>query len=119
MNSLNRVFLFGNLGNRPEVKMSKNGRSYVSMSLATHRRWKNPEGESQERTDWHRVVVWGKRGENCARFLDKGSPVLVEGTIDHWKTEGEDGKPQYETSITAREVTYVPKNSQAGGAGSD
>lgn len=77
----NHVELIGFLGQDPELKSSANGRAFTRLSLATTERWKDKEGEYQERTEWHTVFCWGKRAEAAARLLKKGSHVLVEGQL--------------------------------------
>jgi single-strand DNA-binding protein len=77
----NHVELIGFLGQDPELKSSSNGRAFTRLSVATTERWKDKEGEYQERTEWHTVFCWGKRAEAAARILKKGSHVLVEGQL--------------------------------------
>lgn len=77
----NHVELIGFLGQDPELKSSTNGRAFTRLSVATTDRWKDKEGEYQERTDWHTVFCWGKRAEAAARLLKKGSHVLIEGQL--------------------------------------
>ncbi len=101
MASLNRVIVMGNLGQNPELKETKTGTKVVNLSVATNERY----GE-EEHTEWHRIVVFGKTAENCARFLAKGRQVLVEGKLRTRKWE-KDGTDHYSTEILADRVTFV------------
>ena len=73
--SLNKVLLLGNVGKDPEVRYTASGRAVATFSLATSQRWKDQEGKDQEKTEWHRVVAWGRLGEICGEFLSKGKQV--------------------------------------------
>ena len=77
----NHVELIGFVGNDPELKSSTNGRAFARLSIATSERWKDRDGEYQERTEWHTAFLWGKRAEAAVRILKKGSHVLVEGML--------------------------------------
>src|SRR6185436_14958790 len=79
MSSVNRVILLGNLGRAPELKNLPSGQTVCNFTLATSETYKNEQ--KQEKTEWHRIVVWGKTAENCAKYLDKGSKVYLEGKI--------------------------------------
>lgn len=100
MSSLNKVMLIGNLGRDPEVKTLNDGTRVVNLSVATSERWKSKSGERQERTEWHRVVVWNEKiGEIAERYLRKGSKVYVEGQLQTRKWTGNDGVEKYTTEI--------------------
>lgn len=111
MASVNKVILIGNLGAAPELRTTGSGQSVCELRLATNERWKDAQGESQERTEWHRVVVWGRQGENCARYLDKGRSAYVEGRIQTREWEDKDGQRRFTTEIVAQLVQFI------GGAG--
>ena len=82
MASVNKVFLIGNLGGDPEVRYTAGGTSVCNFRMATTDSWTDKQsGQRQERTEWHRVVVWGKQGENCGQYLKKGRPCHVEGRL--------------------------------------
>ena len=81
MASVNKVIVIGNLGRDPELRYTASGQPVASFSVATNERWNDREGKPQERTEWHRIVVWGKQAENCANYLQKGRPVYVEGRL--------------------------------------
>ena len=100
---MNRVTLFGNLGADPELRATGGGQAVLKLRLATAERYKDNSGEWKERTEWHSVVVWGKRAEALARMLRKGSRVLVEGSLRTSSYE-KDGQKVYRTEVSAREV---------------
>jgi single-strand DNA-binding protein len=106
--SVNKAILIGNLGAKPELKYLPSGQAVCEIRLATNESFKDKDGQKQERTEWHRVVIWGKTAENCAQFLDKGRQVFVEGRIQtrSWddKTTGE---KRYMTEIVASNVTFL------------
>lgn len=83
MASLNKVILIGNLGKDPELKMTSAGQAVARFSLATTETWKTPAGEKQTKTEWHRIVVWGKQAEVAEKYLRKGSQVMIEGRIQY------------------------------------
>lgn len=109
MNGLNKVFLIGTLGADPKSSTTREGKNYVTLSLATNRTWKNVEGDKQKKTDWHRVSVFGKRGELCQEYLKKGQNVCVEGYITNY-TVGEEGNKRWFTTITAEAIEFLPSN---------
>ena len=95
---MNKVMLIGRLGVDPELKQA--GSSNVcNFTLATTEKWTDKSGEKKERTEWHRIIAWGKQGEVCAKFLKKGSQVYVEGKIQTRSWENKEGKTQYATEI--------------------
>jgi single-strand DNA-binding protein len=81
MASVNKVILIGNLGRDPELRYTQEGQGVANFTLATNERWRDKSGNNQERTEWHRIVVWGKQAENCAQYLQKGRRVYVEGRL--------------------------------------
>lgn len=101
---LNKVLLFGNLGADPELRMTATGKSVCNIRLATSESWFDAGTQSrQERTSWHDVVIWGKRGDALARILSKGSRVLVEGRL-HTSSYEKDGQKRYKTEVVAENV---------------
>lgn len=106
MNGINKVILLGTLGNDPQAYTSRDGKSYSALSIATNKKWKSQTGSTEEKTDWHRVTVWGKQGELCRKYLSKGSRVYVEGTLATSESE-EDGKKSWRTFIRAEDVTFL------------
>lgn len=106
--SLNKVQLIGNLGAKPEVKFLPSGQAVAEMSVACNEKWKDKDGETQERVEWVRVVVWGKMGENCGKYLDKGRQVYVEGRLQtrSWDDK-ESGEKRYRTEVVAYNVQFL------------
>jgi single-strand DNA-binding protein len=109
--SLNKVILIGNLGADPEVRSTSNGSRVATISVATSRTWKNQQGERQEKTEWHRVVLWNNRGNALAdvveRFLKKGDKVYIEGSIEYRSWQDREGQTRYTTEITARDMIML------------
>lgn len=114
MSGLNRAILIGNLGADPELKFTQGGQSVLKMRLATSEKWKDKDGQTQERTEWHSVVLWGKRAEALAKFLTKGKTICVEGRIQTRSYDDKDGVKRYATEINATEVVLL-----GGGSGGD
>ena len=108
MRGVNRVFIMGYLGQDPEVQLSKNGKPYARLSLATKSSWVDADGTFKETTDWHRIMVWGKKATLCKDHLQKGSPLAVEGHLSTYKTNPEGGSPQTHVSVVAQEVHFLP-----------
>lgn len=108
--SINRVVLVGNLGTEPETKAMSGGSSVCRFRVATNERFKNSNGEVTERTEWHTVVAWNKLGESCAKFLSKGSKVLIEGSIRTSRWQGQDGTEKFFTEIVAKSVEFLDKS---------
>jgi single-strand DNA-binding protein len=109
--SLNKAILIGNLGADPEVRSTSNGSRVATLSVATSRQWKNQAGEKQEKTEWHRVVLWNNKGSNLAdiaeRYCKKGDKVYVEGSIEYRSWQDREGQTRYTTEITARELIML------------
>ena len=110
--SVNKAILVGNLGKDPEIRFTGTGRAVCKFPLATTTSWNDNEGTRQERTEWHNVIVWGKQGENCGKFLSKGRQVFVEGEIRTRNYDDKDGNKRYITEIIAQNVRFL-----GGGAG--
>ena len=104
---VNKVILVGNLGKDPEVRFTPNGRARATFSVATSERWTDQQGQKQERTEWHNVVVWGKQAETCGQYLSKGRQVYVEGRITSRQYDDKDGNKRYITEIVARDVRFL------------
>jgi single-strand DNA-binding protein len=105
--SLNRVLLIGNLGRDPEVRFTPSGRAVARFPLATSEVWTDQEGQRQERTEWHNVVVWGKQAESCGQYLAKGRQVFVEGSIRTRQYDDKDGNKRYITEVIAQRVQFL------------
>lgn len=104
--SVNKVILLGRLGAEPDSKALEGDNFVTNLSLATNKKWKDKDGNMQEKTEWHRVAVWGRQAENCAKYLKKGSQVYVEGEIQTEVYE-KDGEKKYATKIKANSVTFI------------
>lgn len=113
MGSVNKVFLLGNLGRDPEVRFTNGGQAVANFTMATTESWKDKEGQRQEKTEWHRIVVWGKLAELCGQHLRKGRQVCVEGQLQTREWEDKEGAKQRTTEIVAREVTFLGKRDDA------
>lgn len=105
--SLNRVTLLGHLGQDPILQETQSGNSVCNLSIATNDSWVDKSGQRQERTEWHRIVVWGKRAENCAKYLSKGRECLIEGYLQTRTWEDKEGNTRYTTEIVASNVQFV------------
>lgn len=105
--ALNKVMVIGNLGQTPELKYTPAGQAVTNFSVAVNENWTDKQGQKQERTEWIRVVVWGKVAENCAKFLTKGRPVFVEGKMQTRIWDDKDGKKQYTTEVQALNVQFL------------
>jgi len=114
---VNKVILVGNLGNDPETKYTQGGMAVTTLSLATTSVRKDREGNTQERTEWHRVKLFGKLGEIAGEYLRKGRQVYIEGSIRYDKFTGQDGVEKYFTDIVADEMQMLGGGGEGGGAG--
>jgi single-strand DNA-binding protein len=116
--SLNKVTLIGNLGADPEVRSTSGGNRVATFSLATSRSWNSVSGEKQEKTEWHRCVVWNSKSSQLAdiveRYLKKGDKVYVEGRIEYRQWQDKDGQTRYSTEINVRELIML--SGRSGGA---
>jgi single-strand DNA-binding protein len=109
MASVNKVILVGNLGRDPELRYTAGGQPVASFSVATNERWNDREGKPQERTEWHRIVVWGKQAENCANHLHKGRTVYIEGRLQTREWEDREGRKRQTTEIVAQTVQFLDR----------
>ncbi|MBU6376566.1 MAG: single-stranded DNA-binding protein [Bdellovibrionales bacterium] len=116
--SVNKVILIGRLGQNPEVRHTPSGSSVANFSLATNESWTDKQGQKQERTEWHRVVVWGKLADLCGQYLVKGRQVFIEGKLQTRQWQDKDGQTKYTTEVLAQTVQFLGGNAQQGaGAG--
>ena len=115
MASVNKVILVGNLGRDPELRYIPSGQAVANFTLATNERWRDKEGNNQERTEWHRIVVWGKSAENCAQYLQKGRSVYIEGRLQTREWEDKDGNKRQTTETIAQTVQFLGGRGGAGG----
>ena len=105
--SVNKAILIGNLGKDPEVRFTANGKAVARFSIATSEVWNDAEGNRQERTEWHNIIVWGKQGESCGQYLAKGRQVFVEGSIRTRTYDDKSGNKRYITEIVAQRVRFL------------
>ncbi|MEC9268525.1 MAG: single-stranded DNA-binding protein [Pseudomonadota bacterium] len=100
--SLNKVILVGNLGQDPDVRSLQSGDKVANLSVATNERWRDREGNQQERVEWHKVCIFGKTAEVAERYLRKGSKVLIEGQLQTRKWQDQQGNDRYSTEVVVR-----------------
>lgn len=110
----NLVILIGNLGAEPELRYTNGGTAVASLSIATTERWKDAAGKTQESTEWHRIVAWGKLAEICNQYLHKGSRVYIEGKLQTRKWQDQSGGDRYTTEIVAREMKMLDGKKDGG-----
>lgn len=114
----NLVILIGNLGVDPELRYTQSGTQMASFRMATTERWKGQDGQTQEQTEWHRIVAWGKLAEICGQYLRKGSRVYIEGKLQTRKFQDQNGNECHTTEIVAREMKMLDSRNTSGGSGS-
>ena len=114
---LNRVMLLGNLGADPELRFTQSGQAVLNMRIATTESYLDGNKVRQERTDWHNVVLWGKRGEALAKFLTKGSTVFIEGGLRTSTYDDKEGKKRYKTEVVATNLILAGGRGRGGGGG--
>lgn len=114
---INKVILVGNLGQDPDLKYTQSGTAVATLSVATNRRWKDKEGNQQDETEWHRVVVWAKSAEFCGQYLSKGMKVYVEGRLQTRKWQDQNGNDRYTTEIVSDTVQNLTPRSEGGSQG--
>ena len=105
--SVNIAILVGNLGRDPEVRFTQSGRAVANFSIATTEMWTAPDGNRQEKTEWHNIVVWGKQAETCGQYLSKGRQVFIQGSIRTRSYEDKTGNKRYVTEIVAQRVRFL------------
>ncbi len=116
MASLNKVFLIGNLTRPPELRYTPSGAAVADLRLAVNRVYSTQGGEKREDTCFLTVVVWGKQAENCGEYLDKGSPILVEGRLQTRDWETKDGQKRNVVEVVAERVQFMGRGKQPAGA---
>jgi len=116
MGSVNKVILVGNLGADPELKYTPSNRPLCNLRIATTDVFKDKSGQRQEKTEWHRVTVWGDTAENCNKYLAKGRSVYVEGRLQT-RSYDKDGQKHYATDVVADRVVFLGSGGAGGGGG--
>jgi len=112
--SLNKVMVIGRLGQDPELKYTPGGAAVCNFSVATSENWTDKSGQKQERTEWHRIVVWGKLAELCNQYLAKGRQAFIEGRLQTRSWEDKEGQKRYTTEIMANTVQFLDSKQTAG-----
>src|SRR5215831_8303907 len=115
MASVNKVILIGNLGRDPETRYTTGGDAVTNLNIATSEQWKDKSGEKQERTEWHRVVLFGRQAEIAGEYLKKGRSVYIEGRLQTRKYTDKDGVEKYATEIVADRMQLIGSARDAGG----
>ena len=117
---VNKVILVGNLGQKPEMRYTQTNTAVATLSIATSESWKDKEsGEQREKTEWHRVVFFGKLAEIAEQYLDKGSQIYVEGKLRTNKWQDKDGNDRYTTEILGNEMNMLGGRQSSGDVGAD
>lgn len=117
MASLNKVLLIGNLGRDPETRYMPNGEAVTNFSIATTENWKDKQGQKQEKTEWHNIVMYRRLAEIAAQYLKKGSSVYIEGRLQTRKWQDKEGVERYTTEIIADTMQMLGGRQGAGGGG--
>ncbi len=116
--SLNKVMLIGNVGSEPEVRMTGGGSKVAKLSLATNRSWTNRNsGQQEERTEWHRLTIFGRLADVVEQWVNKGDRLYVEGRIEYSQTQDDTGNTRYWTDIVVQEMIMMGSGGGAGGGG--
>lgn len=104
--------IIGRLGADPEMKTLSSGNALTTFNVATSENWKDKEGQKQERTEWHRIVVWGKLAEICGKYLAKGRETFIEGKLQTRSWEDQQGQKKYTTEVVATNVQFIGGQAQ-------
>jgi single-strand DNA-binding protein len=115
MASVNKVILLGNLGRDPETRYTTGGDAVTNLNIATSEQWKDKSGEKQERTEWHRVVLFGRQAEIAGEYLKKGRSVYIEGRLQTRKYTDKDGVEKYSTEIVGARMQLIGGSREGGG----
>ena len=112
MAGVNKVILVGHLGRDPELRYTQNGQAVTNFSLATSESYSKKDGEREDRTEWHRIVAWGRLAEICAEYLSKGRQIYIEGRIQTREWEDREGEKRRTTEIVAREMQMLGRRGE-------
>ena len=116
MGSVNKVILVGNLGRDAELRYTPGGAAVATLNLATTEVWNDKGGQRQEKTEWHRIVVWGKQAEIAAEYLKKGRSVYIEGSLQTREWTDRDGNKRYTTEVRAQRLQFLGRPDDRGGS---
>jgi single-strand DNA-binding protein len=114
MASVNKVILIGNLGKDPELRYTPSGQAVATFSIATTDKWRDKDGQLQERTDWHNIVLWGRQAELANEYLKKGRSVYLEGRIQTRNYDDKDGVKRYITEIIVQRMQFLGGRAEGG-----
>jgi single-strand DNA-binding protein len=112
--SVNKVILIGNLGNDPELRYTPNGTAVANFNIATNESWNSKDGKKEERTEWHKIVVWSKLAELCGEYLSKGRTVYVEGRLQTREWNDKEGAKRYTTEVVAQTIQFLGSPGERG-----
>src|SRR4026208_1139520 len=115
MGSVNKVILVGNLGRDAELRYTPGGAAVATLSLATTETWNDKEGQRQEKTEWHRVALWGKQAETLSQYLQKGKQIYIEGRSQTRQWDDKDGNKRYTTEIRGDRIVLLSGGAGGGG----
>lgn len=110
---MNKVILIGNLGADPESRSTNEGTAVCNFRIATTERWKDKQGEKQEKTEWHSIVAWARLAEVCAQYLKKGSKVCIVGKLQTRKWTDKEGNDKYTTEVVAQEMEMLSSKAES------
>jgi len=111
---VNKAILIGRLGNDPEVRYTTSGGAVANFNIATNESWTDKSGQKQDRTEWHKIVVWGKLAELCGQYLSKGRQVFVEGRLQTRDWTDKEGQKRYTTEIVGQNVQFLSSSGERG-----
>jgi single-strand DNA-binding protein len=114
MGSVNKVILVGNLGRDAELRYTPGGSAVATLNMATTEVWNDKQGQKQEKTEWHRVILWGKQAESLQEYLTKGKQIYVEGRLQTRQWDDKDGNKRYTTEIKADRITLLGGGGRSG-----
>lgn len=117
MGSVNKVILVGNLGRDAELRYTPGGSAVATLNLATTEMWNDKDGQRQEKTEWHRIVLWGKQAETLSQYLQKGRQIYVEGRLQTRQWDDKDGNKRYTTEVRGDRVVLLGSAGGGGGRG--
>src|ERR1700738_2216576 len=117
MGSVNKVILVGNLGRDAELRYTPGGAAVATLNMATTEGWNDKAGQKQEKTEWHRIVLWGKSAETLSEYLTKGKQIYVEGRLQTRQWDDKDGNKRYTTEIRGDRIVLLGGGGGGGGAG--
>ena len=117
MGSVNKIILLGHLGRDPELRSTPGGQQVANFTLATNEQWTDKGGQKQERTEWHRIVAWGKLADLCRDYLSKGRQVYIEGRLTTRQWDDKDGNKRSTTEVVAQQIVFLGGSGRGEGGG--